>query len=85
MRWSGIAVFFEIIGATGDIETSSVGSRIRDSRRLRRQFGRGRWQKLKETAMVGLEQGPLRGAESHWHEAHGLGPCHMKLERLLDR
>jgi hypothetical protein len=38
---------FEIVGEITQIETIAVGPGIRDLRRLRRLYGRGRWRKLK--------------------------------------
>ena len=38
---------FEIVGRIESVETIAVGGRIRDIMRLRRQFGDGRWRKLK--------------------------------------
>jgi hypothetical protein len=38
---------FEIVGKIEDVETIAVGGRIRDIMRLRRQFGPGRWRKLR--------------------------------------
>jgi hypothetical protein len=42
-------VHFEILSEIEQIETIAVGGRIRDIMRLRRQFGPGRWRKLKGT------------------------------------
>ncbi len=52
--------------------------------RLRRQFGPGRWRKLKGTASVRLHSGNVRIAELHWYEAHGIGKKKMKIKRFLD-
>jgi len=41
---------FEIIGDIEDVETLAVGGRIRDIMRIRKQFGPGRWRKLKGRA-----------------------------------
>ena len=75
---------FEIVGAIPDVEVIAVGGRIRDIMRLRRQFGTGRWRKLKGLATIRLESGSLRRAELHWHEAHGQGKKKMKIRRFLD-
>ena len=45
---------FEIIGEITDIEPIAVGRSIRDLARLRRQYGPGRWRKLKGIALVRL-------------------------------
>ena len=39
--------------------------------RLRKQFGEGRWRKLKGHAKVRLQNGMIRDVEIHWYEAHG--------------
>ena len=62
----------------------AVGGRIRDIMRLRRQFGSGRWRKLKGVARVRLASGNIRTAEVHWYEAHGIGRKKMKIKRFLD-
>lgn len=75
---------FEIIGDITNIETIAVGNRIREIARLREQFGRGRWRKLKGEATVRLLNGKIRRAEIHWYEAHGIGKRKMKIKRFLD-
>jgi hypothetical protein len=52
--------------------------------RLQKQFGRGRWRKLKGVAKVRLQSGHIREAELHWYEAHGIGKRKMKIKRFLD-
>ena len=74
----------EVIGKIDQIETIAVGGRIRDIMRLRKQFGLGRWRKLKGIATVRLEDGTLRLAELHWYEAHGIGRRKLKVKRFLD-
>ena len=75
---------FEIIGTIENIETIAVGGRIREIMRLRRQYGSGRWRKLKGIARVHLINGNVRKAEIHWYEAHGIGKKKMKIKRFLD-
>ena len=75
---------FEIIGTIENIETIAVGGRIREVMRLRRQYGSGRWRKLKGIARVRLTNGNVRTAEIHWYEAHGIGRKKMKIKRFLD-
>ena len=75
---------FEIVGEIENIETIAVGGRIKDIMRLRRQFGPGRWRKLKGTASVRLYSRNVRIAELHWYEAHGIGKKKMKIKRFLD-
>jgi hypothetical protein len=47
-------VHFEIIGDIEEIEAMAIGGSIRDIMRLQKQFGRGRWRKLKGFAKVRL-------------------------------
>ena len=75
---------FEVIGKIENVETIAVGGRIHDIMRLRKQYGPGRWRKLKGVARVRLENGSLRTAEVHWYEAHGIGKKKMKIKRFLD-
>jgi hypothetical protein len=75
---------FEIVGQVTDIETIAVGSRIRILPGLRKQYGIGRWKKLRGVATVRLADGALRLAEVHWFEAHGIGRRKMRIKRFLD-
>jgi len=75
---------FEIIGDIKDVETLAVGGRIRDIMRIQKQFGPGRWRKLKGVAKVRLQSGRICNAEVHWYEAHGIGRKKMKIKRFLD-
>jgi len=77
-------VYFEITGTIEDIEIIAVGGNIRDIRRLRKQYGSGRWRKLKGIAIVIFQNGRVRRAEIHWYEAHGIGKRKMKIKRFLD-
>ena len=56
-------VYFEIIGEIKDIETIAIGGRIRDIMRIQKQFGPGRWRKLKGIGKVRLENGRIGNAE----------------------
>jgi len=77
-------MYFEIIGEIEVIKTIAVGNSIRDITRLRKQFGAGRWRKLKGIATVRLFDGRIKKAELHWYEAHGIGKRKMKIRRYLD-
>jgi hypothetical protein len=77
-------VHFEIIGEIEEIETMAIGGRIRDIMRIQKQFGRGRWRKLKGVAQVKLQSGHIRKAELHWYEAHGIGKKKMKIKKFLE-
>ena len=56
-------MYFEIIGEIKDIETIAIGGRIRDIMRIQKQFGPGRWRKLKGIGKVRLENGRIGNAE----------------------
>ena len=75
---------FEIIGDITDIEPIAMGSTIREVTRLRKQYGRGRWRKLKGIALIRLANGRIRRAEIHWYEAHGIGKREIKRKRYMD-
>jgi len=77
-------VHFEIIGEITGIETVAAGGAIRELARLRRQYGPGRWPKLKGLAVIRLASGRERQAELHWYEAHGIGRKEIKRKRYLD-
>jgi hypothetical protein len=70
----------EIVGEITHIETIASGSGVRNRARLRRQYGQGRWRKLKGIARVRLVDGTIRLAEIHWYEAHGIGKREFKLK-----
>ena len=71
---------FELVGEISDVETIASGTGVRDRGRLRKQYGRGRWRKLKGVAHVRLLNGTIRLAEVHWYEAHGVGKKEFKLK-----
>ena len=64
---------FEIVGSISRIEPVAVGPGIRDLPRLRKQYGKGNWKKLKGFASIRLIDGTIHTAELHWYEAHGIG------------
>ncbi len=75
---------FEIIGEITVIETIAAGRGIHDLKRLRRNYGTGRWRKMKGVARIRLRSGRIRFAELHWYEAHGIGKKEIKRKRYLD-
>ena len=75
---------FEIIGEITVLETIAAGAGIRDIRRLRKNYGKGRWRKMKGIARVKLATGRVRLAELHWYEAHGIGKKEIKRKSYLD-
>ena len=76
-------MYFELVGEIENIETIAVGTSIRERARLRKQFGTGRWRKLKGVATVKLFDGRIKRAEIHWYEAHGIGRVKLKIKRYL--
>ena len=77
-------MYFEIIDKIENVKTVAVDGRIRDIMRLRKQYGPGRWRKLKGVAKVRLQSGKICHAEVHWYEAHGIGRKKLKIKHLLD-
>jgi len=75
---------FEIISEITDIDTIAVENEIDELKRLRKQYGQGRWRKLKGVAMIRLRSGRVRKAELHWYEAHGVGKREIKRKRYLE-
>ena len=73
-----------VVGRVTVIENIAVGAKIRDARRLRKLYGRGRWRKVKALATVELADGRIRQAEIHYYEAHGVGRKDVKVKRFLD-
>lgn len=75
---------FEVLGKITNIETIAVDNSIREVARLRKQYGPGRWRKLKGTTRVRLPDGMICKAEIHWYEAHGIGKKEIKIKCILD-
>ncbi len=75
---------FEIVGEITDIKMIAVGSSIRDIHRLRKQYGRGKWRKLKGKTTVRFSNGDICKAEVHWYEAHGIGKTKMKVKYIIE-
>lgn len=74
---------FEIIGEISQIKPIASGFKIRDRRRLVREYGRGNWRKVKGIAIVRIESGEIFAPEIHWYEAHGIGRKEIKIKRPL--
>jgi hypothetical protein len=77
-------VDFEILEPLRNVETIAVGTAIRELKRLRRVYGRGRWRKRKGVTRIRLDDGAVRLAELHWYEAHGIGRHEYKIKHYLD-
>jgi len=76
-------LWFELAGPIEEIEIIAVGGLIRALPRLRRQYGPGRWRKLKGISRIRLQDGTIRRAELHWYEAHGMGRKELKFKRYV--
>lgn len=75
---------FTVVGEIGNVETFAIGGRIREIKRLRKKYGKGRWRKRKGVAMVRLADGAVKQAELHWYEATGIGRRELKIKRYID-
>ncbi len=75
---------FRILGSIEAIEVIASGRGVRIREQLNKEFGRGRWRKLKGIATVQYGDGTIRKAEVHWFESHGIGRCYWKVKRHLD-
>ncbi len=71
---------FEILGEITQIEPIARETGVRDRVRLQKQYGPGRWRKLKGVARVCLLDNSIRLAEIHWYEAHGIEKKEFKLK-----
>ncbi len=74
----------KVIGRIREIQVIAAGGRIRNVARLRKQYGAGRWRKMKGVAEIELADGTIRTVEIHWYEAHGVGKKNLKIKRFLD-
>ena len=75
---------FEVIGEITNIEPIAINTKIHILPLLRKQYGQGRWRKLKGNTTVRLVDGSIRRAEVHWFEAHGIGKRKMRVKHFLD-
>lgn len=73
-----------VVGPIRSIETIATLHEIRCLARLRRNYGTGRWRKMKGIARVRMIDGVIAVAEVHWYEAHGIGRKELKIKRLLE-
>jgi len=74
---------FEIISEISDVETLASGKGVYIRRYLDRNYGRGRWRKMKGVATIKLADGKTYDAEIHWYEAHGIGRKDYKIKRII--
>jgi len=76
-------VKFELVSEIRNAEVIASGASLRDRRRLNREYGRGKWRKMKGIATVRLSDGTISEAELHWYEAHGIGKKEIKFKKPL--
>jgi hypothetical protein len=74
---------FKLRSDIADVRVIAVGRAIRDLAKVKKAHGKGRWRKLKGTALVELDTGEVLQAELHWYEAHGIGRRDMKVKQVL--
>ncbi len=78
-------MYFKIVGTISKIETIAVENKIRQIKRLRKFYGKGRWKKMKGFAKLRLFTGEIVEAELHWYEAHGIGKEELKIKRIVKK
>lgn len=74
---------FELLSDIVATGTIASGRQIRDRRRLTREYGAGKWRKMKGMATIRLPDGTICEAELHWYEAHGIGKKEIKLKKPI--
>ena len=74
---------FEIISEVTNIEIIAVEKSIREIERLRRDYGNGRWRKMKGIATVRRDNGSIKVVELHWYEEGSIGKREIKIKRNL--
>ncbi|MFZ0198138.1 MAG: hypothetical protein WB523_16860 [Candidatus Sulfotelmatobacter sp.] len=75
---------FRIVGPITDVEIIAAGAAIRERKRLWKNYGKGRWRKLKGIATVEFTDGTMCEAEIHWYEAHGIGAKEYKIKWIIE-
>jgi len=78
-----MATEFQILSEIRNRETIAEGHGVYIRRYLERAYGKGRWRKMKGTAMVRLADGAICEAELHWFEAHGIGRRDFKIKTVI--
>jgi len=74
---------FKILGQITDVEVIATGTAIRERKRLWKNYGKGRWRKLKGMATIEFTDGTSYQAEIHWYEAHGIGAKEYKIKQIV--
>ncbi len=76
---------FRILSEISGIEVIARGIGVRARIQLRKQYGPGKWRKLKGIATIEYKTGEVCIAELHWYEAHGIGRRDFKVKKVLRR
>jgi hypothetical protein len=74
----------ELLSDIQGIETFARGPSVKQRKRLSKEFGKGKWRKVKGVALVRSPGGNIRWVELHWFEAHGIGKKEIKIKSKLD-
>ena len=75
---------FKIVGKIEQERAFAASSKTREIARLRKIYGKGRWQKRKGIAQIQFQDGTIRTAEVHWYEATGIGRKEYKITHFVD-
>jgi hypothetical protein len=76
---------FTIVKIARVVETIAAGKNLKERDRLVKDYGNGRWRKVKGIGLVRSVSGELYQAQLHWFEAHGLGRFEMKVKKVFRR
>ena len=71
---------FEIISPLRAVEVIASGRGVLRRNALDREYGKGRWRKMKGISWVRYYNGRTREVELHWYEAHGIGRVLFKIK-----
>ena len=77
-------MYFKIISKISNIKIIAINKAIHEIKRLIKIYGKGRWRKLKGTALVRLPDGYTCKAEIHWYEAYGIGKKEIKIKKVIE-
>jgi hypothetical protein len=75
---------FRLRSEITNVRVIAVGRTIRDLAKVKKAYGKGRWRKLKGTALVELDTGEVLQAELTLVRGHGIGRRDMKVKQVLN-
>ena len=76
---------FRFLSDISNVQIIARGKGVKVRHHLNRRYGRGRWRKMKGTAILEYGDGQIWLAEVHWFEAHGIGRKDYKSIRRIER